>query len=102
MPALRILPLAISDLMEIWSYIADDSETNADAFIDELYDTMSNLGHQPAMGREREELAPGIRSFPVRRYVIFYRHVSSAVEVVRVLHGARDLQETFGNERDLS
>jgi plasmid stabilization system protein ParE len=36
-PQLRIHPLAASDLMDIWSYIADDSEANADSFIDELY-----------------------------------------------------------------
>ncbi|MGH9742914.1 MAG: type II toxin-antitoxin system RelE/ParE family toxin, partial [Candidatus Acidiferrum sp.] len=37
MSKIRITPLAKADLIEIWSYIADDSVPNADAFIDELY-----------------------------------------------------------------
>lgn len=43
------------------------------------------------MGRLRGELATGLRSFPVGRYVIFYRALSNGIEIVRVLHGARDL-----------
>ena len=50
------------------------------------------------MGRQREELQPGIRSLAFRRYIIFYRRVSCTVEIVRVLHGARDLYEAFGRE----
>jgi toxin ParE1/3/4 len=92
---LRISPRASEDLIEIWSYIADDSEANADGFIDKIYDTMELLAGQPGMGRNREELAPGIQSFPVGRYVIFYRVVTGGMEVVRVLHGARDIENIF-------
>jgi toxin ParE1/3/4 len=45
------------------------------------------------MGRAREELASELRSFPVRRYVVFYRPLVDGIEVVRVLHGARDVTE---------
>lgn len=47
------------------------------------------------MGRLRDELTEGLRSFPVGRYVIFYRIVQDGVEIVRVLHGARDLDSIF-------
>jgi toxin ParE1/3/4 len=92
---LRISPRARSDLIEIWSYIADDSVKNADAFIDKLHETMQLLAGKPGSGRHREELAPGMQSFPFGRYVIFYRVVSEAVEIVRVLHGARDIGSIF-------
>jgi len=91
-PQLRISPRANSDLIEIWSYIADDSVANADAFIDRLYETLQALARQPGSGRHREELAPGIQSFPFARYIIFYRAVAGAIEIVRVLHGARDIE----------
>lgn len=91
----RITPLASSDLIEIWSYIADDSVANADVFIDKLYDTIQLLARNPGSGRHREELAPGIQSFPFGRYIIFYRAVPSAIEIVRVLHGARDIDALF-------
>jgi len=92
---LRISPRASSDLIEIWSYIADDSVANADALIDKLYQAIQVLARQPGSGRHREELAPGIQSFPFGRYIIFYRVVAGAVEIVRVLHGARDIENIF-------
>ena len=95
MSKLRISPRANSDLIEIWSYIADDSAANADAFIDKLYETMQLLAGKPGSGRQREELAPGMQSFPFGRYIIFYRVVTSAIEIVRVLHGARDIEKLF-------
>lgn len=90
-----ISPRARADLIEIWNYIADDSATNADAFIDKLHEAIESLGRQPGSGRQREELAPGIQSFPYRRYIIFYRMVMSSIEIVRVLHGARDIENLF-------
>jgi toxin ParE1/3/4 len=92
----RISPRASEDLTEIWSYIADDSLANADSFIDKLYETMQVLSRQPGSGRHREEIAPGIQSFPFGRYIIFYRAVTGGIEIVRVLHGARDIENIFG------
>ena len=82
-------------MIEIWSYIADDSAKNADSFIDRLHETIQMLAHQPGTGRRREELAPGILSFPFGRYVIFYRSIPTSIEIIRVLHGARDIQNIF-------
>jgi toxin ParE1/3/4 len=92
---IRIKPRASADLTEIWSYIADDSVANADAFIDKLNDAIQLLARQPGAGRQREELAPGIQSFPFGRYIIFYRADTSEIEIVRVLHGARDIENIF-------
>jgi toxin ParE1/3/4 len=92
---LHITPLASSDLIEIWSYIADDSVASADAFIDKLYETIQLLVGNPGSGRHREELAPGIQSFPFGRYIIFYRVIAGAIEIVRVLHAARDIATLF-------
>ncbi len=92
MAQLRISPRATEDLLDIWSYIADDSEANADGFIDKIYETMELLARQPGLGRLRKELVPEIQSFAVGRYVVFYRVVTDAIEVVRVLHGARDIE----------
>jgi len=49
----------------------------------------------PNMGTQREELSPGLRSFPLRNYIIFYRPMEKGVEIARVLHGARDLPKLF-------
>jgi toxin ParE1/3/4 len=92
---IRISPRARSDLIEIWSYIAEDSVAHADVFIDKLYKTMQAIANRPGSGRRREELAPGILSFTFGRYIIFYRASLDAMEIVRVLHGARDIQTVF-------
>lgn len=47
------------------------------------------------MGRDRAALSPGLRSFPHEDYVIFYKPARGGIEVVRVLHGARDLNRFF-------
>ena len=43
------------------------------------------------MGRPRPELAPGLRSFVVHPYVIFFRPAEDTIEVIRVLRGSRDI-----------
>lgn len=100
MSQVRKRPLAFADLADIWAFIADDSEQQADLFIDLLETKLALLATQPEMGRARPELAPGLRSFPIRRYVVFYRALRNGIEVVRVLHSARDVTPgTLGRAR---
>ena len=91
MPVIRKRPRAADDLLEIWDYIADDNIARADAFIDDADTRFHILAERPLLGRSREELASGIRSFPLGRYVIFYEVLRDGIEIVRVLHGSRDL-----------
>lgn len=58
-------PCAKADLVEIWEFIADDSDAHADAFIDLIDQKFQVLVQQPGIGRRRHELADGLRSFPV-------------------------------------
>jgi toxin ParE1/3/4 len=98
MPIIVKRPRAISDLAQIWDYIADDSEKRADAFLAMVDGKFQTLSQHPAIGRRREELAPGLRSFPVGRYVIFYLPLPNGVDIVRVLHGARDIETVFAED----
>jgi toxin ParE1/3/4 len=79
------------DLVEIGNFIARDSPANAAQFVLRLEQHCSLLASHPLAGRVRDELAPGLRSLAYGRYVIFYRALDDTVEIVRVLHGARDL-----------
>jgi toxin ParE1/3/4 len=47
------------------------------------------------VGRAHGALAPGVRSFPFGRYVVFYMPLDDGIDVVRVLHGARDIDAAF-------
>ena len=99
MPSIVIRPKAADDFAEIWAYIAEDSPREADSFASLIQKELRMLSRQPRMGRERPELLADLRSFPVGRYVIFYLPRSRGIEVVRVLHGARDLKPLF--EQDI-
>ncbi|MBI4691656.1 MAG: type II toxin-antitoxin system RelE/ParE family toxin [Nitrospirae bacterium] len=85
-------PAAENDLNEIWWYIAQDNPDNADKLLDEIAETSSKLAQFKNMGRNRDELHPGLRSFPVGRYLIFYMPISGGIEIVRVLHGMMDIE----------
>lgn len=97
MPLVFKRPLALSDLAEIWSFVADDSEIQADKFLATLETRLNLLATQSNMGRRRDELMNGLRSVPVGRYVIFYLPRQDGIEVVRVLHGARDIDADLIN-----
>ena len=47
------------------------------------------------MGRARDEVFPGIRSLAFGRYVVFFQPVPDGIDVVRVLHGSRDIDASF-------
>jgi toxin ParE1/3/4 len=56
------------------------------------------LSDNPALGPARPDVAPQLRYSPVGSYLIFYRQVDAGVEIVRVLHGARNLRAIFQEE----
>lgn len=89
----ELSPEAQEDLIEIWSYIAQFSEEAADKIIDAIYHKADLLARSPYLGKERSELHPGLRSFVIEKYVLFYRPIDNGIEVVRVLHGARDIDQ---------
>ena len=95
MPVIIKRPVAENDLFEIWDYIADDSAARASAFVREIHQKFSTLASNPGLGRIRDDLAEGLRSFPIGRYVIFYRGIAEGIEIVRVLHGSRDMENIF-------
>ena len=95
MPTVSIRPLARADILEIWEYIAEESEARADAFIDRLDAQFALMALQPKLGRPRDELVSGLRSFPFNPYMIFYEPVPDGIGVIRVLHGARDIAAQF-------
>lgn len=86
-------PKALEDVLDAWEYIAEDSPVTADRWVDQLDQQLHLLSTQPMLGRARDELSPGIRSFPFGRYVLFYEPLQDGIDLVRVLHAARDLSQ---------
>lgn len=88
-------PQAELDILDIWEYIAADSLVAADRWVDELDKKLVLWSTQPLMGRSRDALHSGLRSLAFGRYVVFYEVLSDGIDVVRVLHGSRDIEANF-------
>src|SRR4051794_26040034 len=89
------------DVVEIVLRVRRDNRRAARRLLKSIDDTMELLAGFPKLGPQRDELAPSLRSFPVSRYtnyLIFYRIIQDGIEVIRVLHGARNLPEVFKGE----
>jgi toxin ParE1/3/4 len=86
---------AEGDLYEIWDYIAHDNTAAASKLLRTIGAKFEMLLKNPLMGQDRSELAPQMRSFSVGHYVIYYRPFSNGIEIIRVLHGARDVDSIF-------
>jgi toxin ParE1/3/4 len=82
---------AETDLVEVWLQVADDGGLNqADEYISKLQAICELIASQPDMGLNRPDIAKGVRSFPVDRYVIYYEHHGPTLSVLRVWHTAQD------------
>jgi len=91
----RVSASANGDLEDIWTYIAEKNPEAADHLIRAIVKKFHSLAEMPDLGRARLELSPGLRSVPVGNYIVFYRNLNDGVEIVRVLHGARDYPPLF-------
>ncbi len=88
----RLSSLAQQDLDAIWDYIARDNIKAADRWIDKLSNKLDLYGREPLLGEARSDLGAAIRQFSFGNYVVFYRPVADSIEVVRVLHAARNIR----------
>lgn len=88
-------PAAESDLDDIWYHIALDNPSAADRTIDKLRQRLEQLTAFPESGRARPDIAPNARSLTVGNHIALYRLSDRGLEIVRVVHGARDLTDLF-------
>lgn len=86
------------DYHSIWSYIAERNVTAADRLLRKIDEKLDAYAEWPGMGRLRTEFGPAIRTFTVGDYVVFYRPVQDGIELLRVIHGMRDLHRAFRSD----
>jgi toxin ParE1/3/4 len=92
-------PIARQDLKGIGRHIAGDSGSRDVAlrFLDVLERKIATYATQPELGERRPDLGAEVRCFPVGSYVVFYRARKDDIEVLRVLHGSRDIPSVWRN-----
>ena len=93
MPRIVRSPRAREDLIELWTHIAADNPSAADRMLDRIEAKRRRRADTPRLGRARPDIAEGLRLFPIRRYVVLYRELPDGIEIVRVVHGMRRLDE---------
>jgi len=91
-------PRADQDLIEHFAFIARDKIAPAERFLKVAEESFARIADIPGIGRKWESPRPhlaGIRVYPMpagfRNYLIFYRPTDAGIEVLAILHGARDL-----------
>ena len=93
---LRYLPVAVDDLISIFDWIADDSPSNAATFIDKLDQRIGNLETHPLLGRiprDDKLQSSGYRVLVIESYLVFYIVRAKTVEIHRVVHGSRNIDD---------
>lgn len=84
-----LTPQAEADLLEIAAYVARDNPIAADRLVDRLRDKGRLLAEHPGIGRPYGRRRA--RLFPVGTYLVLYRENPEGIEVLRYVHGRRDL-----------
>jgi toxin ParE1/3/4 len=86
---------AEQDLLAIADHIAKDNATAAIRWLIEIEEKLTFLATQPYAGQAVPDLRQGLRRYTHGSYVIFYEPRESGIVLVRVLHGARKIEDLF-------
>ena len=95
MSSYQFTPQAVTDLFDIWSFIAEDNPAAADRVEDAVFRACDFLAGSPLAGQIRKELTPLPVRFwvvqPYSNYLIVYDPENKPLRIIRILHGARAL-----------
>ncbi len=92
----ELAPSAATDLVDIVRYSKQTwGSTQAQRYREELELAVQQIALAPGMGRKREAIAPGLRSFPVAQHVAFYVQRKDRIIVLRILHPRMNVDEAF-------
>ena len=84
-------PQAVRDLHAIWDFIAQDNDAAADRLLRLFDEKLRILSDTPGIGKSREDLGPGLRSFTVGENVLFNQAKAGGILLVAALHGRRNI-----------
>lgn len=92
----QFTPQAEADLFDIWSYTASDNLESAGRVEHAIYEACAFIADGPMRGRTRPDLTSlALRFWMVPRYptyIIVYDPATSPLQIIRILHGSRDLK----------
>lgn len=83
--------------MDVADYL-DSVGASPESLLESLHHTFRQLADFPELGRARPNFGVNYRSFVTRRYIVLYEALPDGVEIIRVVHGARNLDEILRSE----
>ena len=94
----RLAPEAGEDIKGIWSFIVRDSVEAAAKVREDIRDNCRRLARHPYMGHRRDDLTSrkDVLFWPVYSYLIIYRPHTKPLEILRILHGKRNIKNILG------
>jgi toxin ParE1/3/4 len=106
MGEIRKRPQVIRDLIDLATYIAENNLDKSDRFLHGAEETFKQLGQMPQLGKKcqfNNSRLQNVRQIAVkgfRKYLIFYQITAGEVEIIRVLHGSRDIETILGDSQE--
>jgi toxin ParE1/3/4 len=100
----RVRPAAQADIDEAAAYLAADRIEVGQQFLARVNQTIKEIATMPGLGAARDFANARVAGLRARRvigfknWLIFYRVTLEEIEIIRVLHGARDLDDIFAEE----
>lgn len=94
-------PQAERDIEECFVYIAEDNLDAGVVFLVAVEDSLEQIARFPLLGKTREfqnKRFQNVRMWRVKgyeNYLVFYTFSEDTIEVIRVLHGSRDIESLF-------
>lgn len=96
MADLVFTPSAKEDLQQIWNNLEEVAGREiAISFLQEIKSKREQLADFPELGRTRHEFIFNLRSFPFKKYIIFYMPIEIGIDVFRIVHSSRDIERIF-------
>jgi toxin ParE1/3/4 len=89
---------ADEDIDDILTAIIPENENAAWRWYLDIHEKFNMLAHSPWIGRLRDDLRQNLHMFPFGNYLIFYIIVPDGIQVVRIIHGARDVPRLFAKD----
>jgi toxin ParE1/3/4 len=99
-------PIVIDDLIRLATYIAEGNLDISDSFLIAAEKTLVQLGNFPQSGKSSKFDHPDlldIRQKAIKgfeKYLIFYRLIEDGVEIIRIIHGSRDIKNILKSNLD--
>jgi len=89
-------PRAKQDIADIRKYTKEKwGSEQTKQYLSLLRNTMRGLSENPDLGKNRDDVKEGYRSFPEGKHIIFYRQVKDRIEILGIPHQSMDISSHF-------